>query len=129
MRIGELSKILGISNSAIRFYERNGLINANSINRADNGYRIYSQRDLEEIRLIIRFKEFGLELKDIKHLLSEESKSCGDLVSSLDVQIDKCREMENLIKDRISSLMAAKNNCESICKPSNEARKCCASLT
>ncbi len=129
MRIGEVSKILGINTSAIRFYERNGLVNSGGVSRADNGYRIYSSRDLEEIRLIIKFKEFGLELKEIKHLLSEESKTCGDLVSSLDEQLEKCRQMERLIKDRISSLMAARDSCESVCKPDGEARKCCASLT
>ncbi len=127
MRIGEVSKILGINNSAIRFYERHGLINSSNITRAENGYRIYGQRDLEELRLIIRFKEFGLELKEIKRLLGEESKSCGDLVSSLDEQLEKCRQMERLIKDRMSSLMAAKNSCKSLCKPTVEAKKCCAS--
>ena len=129
MRIGEVSKILGIKNSAIRFYERHGLIKSSNINRAENGYRIYGQRDLEELRLIIRFKDFGLELKEIKHLLGEESKSCGDLVSSLDKQLEKCREMERLIKDRISSLVAAKKSCEFVCKPTGEARRCCASST
>lgn len=129
MRIGEVSKILGINSSAIRFYERHGLINSSNINRAENGYRIYSQTDLEELRLVIKFKEFGLELKEIKHLLSEEAKSCGDLVSSLDEQLEKCRQMERLIKDRIVSLTAAKNNCMSVCKPTAKARKCCASST
>lgn len=127
MRIGEVSKLLGINNSAIRFYERHGLINAGAIHRAGNGYRIYSQKDLDEIRLIIRLKEFGLELKEIKHLLSEESKSCGDLVSSLDLQLEKCREMERLIQDRISALIATKNSCESVCEPNGEVRRCCAS--
>lgn len=126
MRIGEVSKILGINNSAIRFYERHGLLNSSNINRADNGYRVYSQKDLEQLRLIIRFKEFGLELKEIKHLLGVESKSCGDLVSSLDEQLEKCRQLERQIKNRISTLIAAKNRCESICKASNKARKCCA---
>ena len=127
MRIGEVAKILGINNSAIRFYERHGLLNSGSINRTDNGYRVYSQKDLEELRLIIRFKEFGLELKEIKHLLCEESKSCGDLVSSLDAQVEKCRQMERLIKNRISSLIEAKNRCNAACEPTNKARKCCAS--
>lgn len=124
MRIGEVSKIVGINNSAIRFYERHGLINSSSISRAENGYRVYDQKDVEEIRLIIKFKEFGLELKEIKRLLGEESKSCSDLVSSLDEQLDKCREVENLIKERINLILKAKNSCKSSCEPENEVREC-----
>jgi len=109
MKIGEVSKMLGINSSAIRFYERHGLINSKDIIRAQNGYRIYDQKDVEEIRLVIKFKEFGLELKEIKYLLSADGNSCDDLISSLDEQIAKCRQMESLISERIASLSAAKN--------------------
>jgi len=125
MRIGEVSKLVGISSSAIRFYERHGLINANNITRAGNGYRVYGRNDVEEIRLIVKFKEFGLELKDIKQLFSEESKSCGDLVSSLDEQLEKCREVERAIQSRIVALLAAKESCKFSCKPDRPVKKCC----
>lgn len=124
MKIGQVSKIVGISSSAIRFYERHGLLKTNSISRAENGYRVYSRRDIDELRAIAKFKEFGLELKEIKKLLGEESKSCGDLVASIDEQLVKCRQMENLIKDRIKMLMAAKRNCKANCKSSKKIRKC-----
>lgn len=127
MKIGEISKILGINTSTVRFYERHGLIDSSRINRAENGYRIYSQRDLEDLRLIIKFKEFGLELKEIQYLLSEKSRSCGDLVSSIDEQLEKCRQMESIIQARISTLNTAKKSCGTACKPSAEVRGCCAS--
>lgn len=127
MKIGEVSKILGINSSRIRFYERHGLLDSSYVNRAENGYRIYTQRALEELRLIIKFKEFGLELDEIKQLLGEASGSCGDLVVSIDEQLEKCRQMESLIKSRISSLIAAKKSCISECKTNGEVRNCCAS--
>jgi len=126
MKIGEVARIVGISSSAIRFYERHGLINSKKIGRAQNGYRIYSQKDLEEIQLIVMFKEFGLELKEIQQLLGKDKRTCADLVSSLDEQIEKCREMERLVQQRIHSLAAAKKRCEARCKPRSTARKCCA---
>lgn len=125
MKIGEVAKIVGISSSAIRFYERHGLIKANAISRAANGYRSYSQKDIDEILLIIRFKEFGLELEEIKELLGDESKSCGDLITSLDMQIAKCRQMEALVKKRIELLQTARNSCEFRCMPGKQVRKCC----
>jgi len=124
MRIGEVAKIVGIRTSAIRFYERHGLIQPHRINRAENGYRIYSQGDLEEIQLIVKFKEFGLELTEIKHLLGTDSKSCKHLASSLDEQIEKSREMERLIQQRIQSLTAAKKACKSRCHPESKVRAC-----
>jgi len=129
MKIGEVSKLLGINSSAIRFYERHGLINSKNIRRTQNGYRNYEQADLDEIRWIIKLKNFGLNLKEIKRLLGEEENSCSDLVSSLDEQIEKCKLMENLIKDRIASLSAAKNSCESQCSSSRKVRRCCVSST
>jgi len=126
MKIGQVSKIVGISSSAIRFYERQGLLESQSISRAENGYRVYAQQDIDELRAIVKFKEIGLELKEIKALLGEESNSCGDLVSTLDKQLDKYREMESLIRDRIRLLLAAKRNCKANCTPSRKLRKCSA---
>ena len=57
MKIGEVSKIVGISTSAIRFYERHGLLGSVKVSRAGNGYRIYSSQEVEEILLIIKFNE------------------------------------------------------------------------
>lgn len=125
MKIGEVSKIVGISTSAIRFYERHGLLGSGRISRAGNGYRVYSSQDLEEILLIVKFKELGLELDEIKSLLAEGSKSCADLVTSLEAQLLKYRKVENLIKNRIGLLVSAKAQCESKCKPENSVKKCC----
>ena len=125
MRIGEVSKIVGLSSSAIRFYERHGILNSSSISRSENGYRIYGKKDVEKILLIIKFKELGLELEEIKNLLSEESKSCGDLLSSLDAQLSKCRKIEKHIKERIGLLLSAKENCKIKCAPENDVKKCC----
>ena len=126
MRIGEVSKIVGLSSSAIRFYERHGVLNSNNISRSENGYRVYGKKDVEEILLIVKFKELGLELEDIKSLLSEETKSCGDLLSSFDAQLAKCRKIEKHIQERIGLLLAAKENCEIKCVPENDVKKCCA---
>lgn len=125
MKIGEVSKIVGLSSSAIRFYERHGLLTNTAISRAENGYRVYGQKEIEEIQLIIKFKALGLELNEIKNLLCGDSKSCGDLVSSLDDQLTKYREMERLIKVRIESLLAAKESCEIKCLPDKDVKQCC----
>ena len=125
MKIGEVSKLIGINSSAIRFYERQGLLKSSSVSRAENGYRIYNQKDVEDIQLIVKFKQFGLELKEIKKLLCEDSKSCNDLLTSLDAQLAKHRKMETLIKDRIKLLLVTKESCVIQCAPENDVKECC----
>ena len=125
MKIGEVAKKLGINASAIRFYERHGLINTSNVNREDNGYRNYSLQDVEAISLICKFKDLGLELEEIKGLLCEESNFCGDLISSIDAQLDKYRGISEVILQRIKRLEQAKLRCQSNCVTENKAKSCC----
>ena len=125
MKIGEVAKIVGLSSSAIRFYERQGLLTSSGGVRTDNGYRVYGPKEVEEILLIVKFKELGLELDEIKNLLCEDAKFCSDLLTSLDAQLIKYRKMENLIQDRIRLLLAAKERCEVKCVPENNVKNCC----
>jgi len=48
------------------------------------------------------------------------------MLNKMDKQLDKYREMESLIKDRIRLLLAAKKNCKANCTPSRKLRKCSA---
>ena len=125
MKIGEVAKTVGISASAIRFYERHGLLTSSTMSRAENGYRVYRSQDIEKILLILKFKEFGLELEEIKSLLCEDAKSCGDLISSLENHLTKYQKIESLIKNRITLLLSAKAQCELKCNSENNVKKCC----
>jgi len=60
MRIGELAARLGITPHAIRLYEREGLVPQPT--RQANGYRDYSERDVERLRLLIGLRQLDLPL-------------------------------------------------------------------
>lgn len=125
MKIGEVAKQLGINASAIRFYERHGLISTSKVNREENGYRNYSSQDIETISLICRFKDLGLELEEIKGLLREESNLCEDLMSSIETQLEKYNSISKVILQRIARLEQAKSRCQSSCVMENKAKNCC----
>lgn len=125
MKIGDVAKLLGLSSSAIRFYEQQGLLNSNGIRRAPNGYRVYCQADIDDIRRVMQFKAFGMELDDIKSLLGKNASVCGDLVSRLDDQLATCREMERAIQARITALETSRDSCVSRCPPTRPVRQCC----
>ena len=60
MRIGDVAARLGITSHAIRLYERDGLVPQPV--RAANGYRDYSERDVERLRLLIGLRQLDLPL-------------------------------------------------------------------
>lgn len=67
MNIGALAKSTGVSAKMIRHYECLGLIP--KAERSASNYRIYSQRDVQTLRLIRRARDLGFSLKQIESLL------------------------------------------------------------
>lgn len=66
--IGELAKILDMSQRTIRYYEEIGLLN--SIKRVEGGRRIYTDADLRRLKLIKRLKIMGMTLTEMQELES-----------------------------------------------------------
>ncbi|MGB1322926.1 MAG: MerR family transcriptional regulator, partial [Vibrio gallaecicus] len=48
-RISELAELVGLSRSTLLYYGKLGLIEAQ---RQSNGYRLYSEKDLQRVRLL-----------------------------------------------------------------------------
>ena len=65
MNISQLEAALDLSRASIRFYEKEGLL---SPERLANGYRDYSQEDLETLRRVKLLRALGLPLEDIRAL-------------------------------------------------------------
>jgi len=68
MQIGAVSKRVGISVDAIRFYERNALLPPPP--RTAGGFRRYDESDLETLAFIRRAQGLGFKLSEIRGLLS-----------------------------------------------------------
>ncbi|MFB3162335.1 MerR family transcriptional regulator [Neobacillus sp. 179-J 1A1 HS] len=64
--IGEFSKIVGVSEHTLRFYEKEGLIR---VNRDDNNVRIYSDEDKLWVETLLHLKKSGMSLKDMKQFI------------------------------------------------------------
>jgi len=67
MTIGELSARSGVSQSALRFYERQGLIDAS---RSDGNQRRYHGTTLRKVALIQAGKAAGIPLERIREALA-----------------------------------------------------------
>ena len=74
-KISELAAKTGLSRTALLYYEKQGLISGH---RLENGYRVYSDKDLQRVRLIQQLQAGGLTLKECKVCL--EAKVDKDLL-------------------------------------------------
>ncbi len=67
LTIGELAKRVGVRTSTLRYYEKEGLLQANG--RSEAGYRLYHPKAEQRLRLIQRAQRVGFSLADIRTLL------------------------------------------------------------
>ncbi len=64
--INQLSKLLGLTARAIRFYEEKGLVKPG---RSWSG-RVYTRRDFQRLSVIARGRKAGLSLEDVEDILA-----------------------------------------------------------
>jgi MerR family Zn(II)-responsive transcriptional regulator of zntA len=93
-RIGELATICKIKTDTLRFYDKQGLFVPSS--RTESGYRLYTKKDAERSRFILRAKAIGFTLLKISELLSIEldksNKACADVKSLVDLKLADLNE-------------------------------------
>ena len=111
MRIGKLAKLVGITVEAIRFYEKQGLIEHPE--RNESGYRDYPEDVVQHVSFIKRSKELGFSLKEIKELMVlryTPGTTCSDVKKQAEGKIvDIDRKMEDLqrIKKSLAVLVSS----------------------
>jgi MerR family transcriptional regulator, mercuric resistance operon regulatory protein len=91
MQIGQISKQVGVSIDAIRFYERSGLLAAPP--RSEGGFRLYSSSDLSTLLFIRNLQTLGFSLNEIREFLSlrsDDLRACFEVRKMLD---HKLRDM------------------------------------
>lgn len=65
MKIQQVEGLVGITKKNIRFYEHEGLL---SPKRSENGYRDYSQEDVETLKKIKLLRSLSFPLEEIRRL-------------------------------------------------------------
>lgn len=68
MRIGELAEQAGVDVQTVRYYEREGLIDAPS--RTASGYRSYGPQHLERLNFVRHCRSLDMPLADVKQLIA-----------------------------------------------------------
>ena len=68
MKIGDAAVRTGLSSKTIRYYESIGLLQP--AKREDNGYRDYSDTDLDQLNFLQRARTTGFSLEECRQLLA-----------------------------------------------------------
>jgi DNA-binding transcriptional MerR regulator len=101
MKIKEAAERLGISQRAIRFYEKQGLLSPSR--QQHNGYRAFGEEDIWRLQTIVALREAGMPIADIRTALAEiDANDEGRLMELLELQrsvmFAKWVEMKQMIE-------------------------------
>ena len=94
LKIGELAKRSGSTTKTIRYYELLGLLPEPQ--RADSGYRLYDDKDVERLVFIRKAKELGFSLTDVAETLAvadSHGEVCIHVLALVDQKIEEIDEL------------------------------------
>lgn len=97
MTIGALADAAGVGVQTIRFYEREGLIEAPARTRA--GYRLYDANVTARLVFIRRAQELGFTLKEIRELMALEKADGADCTEVFEAASAKVAAIQQKIDD------------------------------
>lgn len=103
--IGEISRLVELSQRTIRYYEEIGLLH--SVRRIENGKRVYTDNDVRRLKFINRLKVLGLSLAEMVELekIYRKQRNNQEILPKL-LQILDERAVQ--IDDRVAQLVALK---------------------
>lgn len=84
MQISDLAETLGITTRTIRLYEKMGLVDPPK--RTDGKVRYYEKKDIKRFKFVLKVKELGLsleEMKELADLFDKEQKIPGKIMPRL----------------------------------------------
>lgn len=108
--IGEVSEMLNISVSTLRYYDKEGLLPL--INRTDGNIRVFNDEDIECLKMIECLKSTGMPLKDIKQFF----EWCEEGDSTIDKRYELFIKQKEKTEKQIEVLQNALNRINYKCE-------------
>jgi MerR family transcriptional regulator, copper efflux regulator len=114
VKIGELAGRAGVGVETIRYYERRGLLQQPV--RTRRGYREYTEHDLLRLHFILRCKDLGFSLTEIRDLLDlrvapgstadDVRRRAAGKVAGVEAKIADLQRMRAVLRQLIDSCSA-----------------------
>lgn len=103
MLINETSKATNLTKKAIEYYTEQELISPVVL---ENGYRDFSESDMERLKKISVFRKLGLSTQEVKAVLADET---GDALQKVSVQKELNAQREHAKKTLLGKLCCGKS--------------------
>lgn len=110
-RIGEVARLLGVTQDTLRFYEEKDIIKPY---KAENGYRCYTADDVWLLLDAIYYRKVNFSVNDVKKILYD-----NNCESMLDLISEKIEEEKRSIMEHqyyLTKLEVSHNSCQNVKK-------------
>lgn len=91
----EIQKETGLTRKAIEYYEDKGLIH---LQKYENGYRDYSEKDLEILTKVSVFRKLGMSISDIYQCISSDGDTLSSVLREKQHQLDLDRKRKEILE-------------------------------
>lgn len=116
MKISELAERVHLSIDTIRFYEKQGLLDAEHYERGSNGYRQYSEAAVRRLQLVRLGKAVGFTLNEMRDNIrawetdeltpQEKVVHLKQKLADIDRRIEELNQMKAYVQQKIEWMEA-----------------------
>ncbi|MDY7229500.1 MerR family transcriptional regulator [Hyalangium rubrum] len=107
LTVSQVARLAGVSVRALHHYDEIGLLRPSG--RSEAGYRLYEQRDLQQLQQVLFFKELGFALEEITRIMGDPA---FDLRAALRMQRQLLTERATRVHALIGAVDAALESLE-----------------
>lgn len=95
--IQDISKKTGLTISTLRYYDKEGLFP--NLERKESNYRVFTELELETLKIIACFKKAGLSISEIRKYMELIKKGDDTLKERLDIMVHQKEALEKQKKE------------------------------
>ena len=90
MLINEVAKLCNLTKKAVEYYTEQGLVYPNIL---ENGYRDFSQQEVETLKQIALYRRLGLSISEIKRVITNSNELKSILYKkTLELEKEKAKQ-------------------------------------
>lgn len=115
-RIGDVANLMGLSRDTLRHYEKCGIL---SSEKADNGYRYYTDQDVSRLLGILYQRKMDIGLTEIASLWNQEN-TVDQLSNILARRLDEEEQELRRHQQTIARLKLSMSDCDHVKKNLNQ---------
>ena len=125
LSIGEFSKATGCAIETIRYYERAGILSKPS--RSLGGHRLYSQTNVQQLKFVLKARQMGFSLAEVKELLNlakDNEQPCQEVLDMADRNLAAIQQKIDQLASFKEELKGLTKTCKNCCAGKASASEC-----